>query len=311
MATTTAKKKSASTAKRKATKPAAKKSASASAKTSVKKVASAKTSSAKKVPSTSKKTSATPFEKIRGLHLSNVFSGVILAILTIVFVNPQTKELLLNYQAKDTFVMSDSVVLGSATESLLNVGIRWILVVILGLTAVASLLLATRLFKRYEATIKAGISGMRWLLYGVISMVVVEFASLLAGVNELNTMKTVGALVLAGSLFSWLAERENKDSKSPKKLAFYGAVFAYVLALLPMVISLIATSVIGDERFSWYVYVVSAIVVLSTVATLLTLKSSILNKKKFEYVAYEQRYIRIDQIAKFAIILTIFSAFNK
>lgn len=311
MATTTAKNKSASTAKRKTTKPATKKSASTSSKTSVKKAATAKAKQPAKTPAASKRAAISPIEKTRGLHFSNVFSGVILAILTIVFVNPQTRELILNYQAKDTFVVSDSVVLGTATESLVGVDIRWILVTILGLTAVVSLLLATKLFKRYETTVKAGISGMRWLLYGVVAMLVVELASLLAGVNELNTLKTVGALVLAGALFSWLAERENKEAKSPKKLAFYGAVFAYTFALIPMVVSLVATSVIGGERFSWYVYVVGAIVVLSTLATLMTLKSSILNKKKFEYVVFEQRYIRIDQIAKFAIVLTIFSAFNK
>lgn len=311
MATTTAKKKTASTAKHKTTKPAAKKTASAPTKTSVKNVTSTKAKQPTKSAIGSKKSIITPFEKLRGLHLSNVFSGVILAVLSIIFVSPQTRELLLNYQAKDTFVISDNVVLGTATESLFSLDIRWILVVILGLTAVVSLLLATRLFKRYETTVKSGISGMRWLLYGFVTMIVVELASLLAGVNEVNTLKTIGALVLAASLFSWLAERENNEAKSPKKLAFYAAVFAYVFALIPMIVSLVATSVIGGERFSWYVYVVGVVVVLSSVATLVTLKSSIVNKKKFEYVAFEQRYIRIDQIAKFAIVLTIFSAFNK
>lgn len=307
MATTTAKKKPI----KRTVKPVTEKAASSQAKTTSKVVASTKNTTISKTSSSSKRREVTPFDKLRGLHFSNAFSGVVLAVLTLIFVTPQTRELLLSYQARDSFVNSDVVTLGTATESLFNINIRYVLAIVLGLTAIVSLLLATKLYKRYEATVKAGISGMRWLLYGFVSLILVELVSVLAGVQEVNTLKSVGGFVLAGALFSWLAERENKDAKSPKKLAFVGAVLSYFMAVLPMLVTLVATSVISGERFSWYVYALVATVVFGFVASIMTLRSSIYKKNKFEYVAFEQRYVRIDQIVKFITVLVIFSAFNK
>ena len=317
MATTTAKRRPVKKTVKSVTKKPTTKSASSAKKTTSKKITITKTSTKKtafsKKSSVAKRTPVTPFEKIRGLHFSNVFSGVVLAVLTLVFVNPQIKELLLGYQARDSFVNSDVVNLGSASEVLFSIDIRYILVVFLGLTALVSLLLATKLLTRYENTVKAGISGMRWLLYGIVSAIVVDFVSLMAGVSDLMTLKAVGGLVILGALFAWMFERENagKEKKTTHKLAFYSAILAYVLAVIPMLVSLIATSVIGAQRFSWYVYALVAVIIFGSVATLLTMKSSINNKDKYEYVTFEQRYIRIDQIVKFVIVLCIFAAFNK
>lgn len=311
MATTTAKKKPVKKTAKLATKEATSKSTNLATKTTSKTVKSTNKSTGAKASNMTKRPEVTPFEKLRGLHFSNAFSGVVLAVLTIIFVSPQTRELLLNYQARDTFIDSDAVTLGPATESLLSFDIRYLLVGILGLTAIVSLLFATKLYKRYESTVKAGISGLRWLLFGLVSLILVEFVSIIAGVQEVNTLKSVGGFVLAGAVFGWLSERENKDSKSPKKVAYIAAILSYFMAVLPMLVSIVATSIIAGERFSWYVYALVATVVLGFIASLMTLRSSINNKNKFEYVTFEQRYIRIDQIVKFATVLIIFSAFNK
>lgn len=305
MATTTAKKKPVKKTTKATTKKTASKSVEAPSNTTSKKVTESKSIS------TAKKRTIGPFDKLRAVHFSNFFSGIILAVLTVLFVNPFNKDLLLDYQAKDVFIKSDAVNLGPATEVLLSLDIRYVLVVALGLTSIFSLLLATRLYKKYEESVKAGISGLRWLLYSIVGVLILEVALLSAGVQDVVILKSSGALIILAGLMAWLSERENANSKTPKKLAFYGSVFAHLLAILPLLISLLATLIIDGQRFGWFVYVISAAVLLGYVATLVTLKAVIVNKKSLEYIAYEQRFVRIDQLVKFVIVLTIFSAFNK
>lgn len=323
MATQTAAKKPASKAKAKTTKTVPKKPASYSAFSSVKatsKRVANKTSATKKVvakkedkvvsSAVSSKRTATPFDKIRALHLSNFLSGVVLSVMTIVFITPTIKDFILNYQARDSFVSTDKIVFSPASETMFSLDLRWMLVVILGLTGLVSLVLATKWYKRYETSVKSGISGLRWLLYGFVWALVLDVASVIVGVQDLMTLKTIAGLGIAAAIFAWLAERENNGAKSPKKLAFWAAVFTYFMAVLPMLWTLVSSYAITSFRFTGYVYVVATAAVIGTLAIILNLKSSIF-KKKQEYIGYEQRYLRIDQIAKFVMILAIFAALNK
>lgn len=327
MATTTAKKKpvkktTAKSAKKPATKVAKKttaKSAKTASKTVSKKVSSTKTKTekvnkpVKEVKSTlvNKKRDASPFDKLRALHFSNFFIGAILSALALFMLEAFKKDIFVGYQAKDIFVNSNEVNLVPANEVLFSMDLRYMLVAALGVTALVSLLIATKLYKRYEVGVKAGISSLRWLLFGVASMFLFSFVALNAGVQDVSTLKTISGLVILGSVLGWLSERENFASKSPRRVAFFASVFAYLMALLPIAISLVTTSLFSAERFSWFVYALAAVLGLSVFAVLMNLRASMVNKKNLAYIAYEQRFVRIDQITKLLIVLIIFSVFNK
>lgn len=253
----------------------------------------------------------TPLERIRSIHFSSVFAYVALAVIGFFVLGSASSQLLLNHQARDLFANSDNVILGSANELLLNVQYRYIFIVLLLLTAMVSLLLATKLRNRYERSLSAGISGYRWLLMGVTSSLIVGFVSFISGVNDLTTLKLVCGTAVLASVLGWFSDRENADSKSPKKLAHYASIFAYVLALLPLLGSLIGTTVYGDERFGWHVYALAVAVILGFVGTLMTQNSSVKNKAKIEYTAIEQRYLRINQTVMFLVVLIVFSTFAK
>ncbi len=284
-----------------------KKSASAKAK----KPASASESVVSKATTKNKRPELTPMDRLRGMHISNVLTGIILIILTLVFVKVAKIGILMSYQAKDTFTVTDHVTLGNATEVLGYVDLRWLLVVILGLTTIISLMIGSKLFRRYEATVKAGISGYRWLFYGFIGAILVSTVTLMAGVQDIATLVTVGLLAFAGSIFGWVAERENAGNKTPHKFGFWASTLTMVLAHLPMLASLVTVTLIGAERFSWYAYAAVAVSVLTWVANTINLRSSINKKARYEHVTFEQRYIRIDQISKFLIVLIVFAAFSK
>ena len=250
----------------------------------------------------------TPLEKIRSLHISTFISYVLLGLITAFLIGKASAEVLLGYQARDAFTNVEGVVLGSASEVLFNLEYRYVLLAALVIGAVGSLFLATKLRKRYENSVNAGISGFRWVIYGLTTALVVELVSFMAGVQDLMTLKVVAGLVLLAALLGWISERENKGASSPKRLAYYSSIFAYFLSLLPVIGSFIGTTFYGDERFGWHVYALAAVVLAGYVATLLVQKSSIVSKAKYEYVVFEQRYIRIDQTVKFLAVLILLAA---
>lgn len=263
------------------------------------------------VDSNVKKTlSSMPLDKIKSLHISNLLTSVILVVLTFIFVKPVVKELFYNYQAKDAFVQSNSVNLVYASQSWFKLDLRYFLVAILVLTMVSSFLLGIKIFKRYQRDIQSGVSGPRWVLYGLVNVALFEFISLTAGVQDIVTLKMIGLLTFLTAIFAWQTEKSVKAGRQGK-LTFYSAIITSIFALVPMLISLVATSLVSGERFGWHVYVLVAVAVLNSWANLVTLKTSTQKSSKYQYSTFEQRYLRIDQISKLIVVIAIFAAFNK
>lgn len=264
-----------------------------------------------KVTRSKVKTPLTPMERIRSTHLSIVLTSIFFAIMTAFFVGPAGSELLLSAQARDTFANADVVVLGSAAEVLATVEYRHILIAMLVASAAGSLLLATKLRRRYEVTVGAGISGFRWILTGITAGITLQLVSFVGGVQDAMTLKTVAALIVATVVLGWLADRENATSKNPKWLAFIASLYTGALAWFPLLGSLIGTTVYGGERFGWHVYALAGVALAGFTGFAITQYLSIKNKNSLEYTVFEQRYLRIDQLTKFLVVVIIFSAFAK
>lgn len=277
-------------------------------KSTKKKIAKKKTSSTKIAGKTAARRILTPIEKIRSINLSLALQSLFFVILTLIFVGPSGGELLLGHSARDLFANLDSVVLGTASESLFSLEYRYILIAALLISGVGSALLATKLRKRYEATVKDNVSGFRWVFAGVSAALILNLVSFMAGVTDVMTLKVICGLTFASALFAWLSERENVNSKKPKWLAYGASLYAGILAGFPLVGSLVGTTIYGDERFAWHIYGLSGVLLLGFIAYAWNHFTAIKNKNTIEYTTFEQRYLRIDQFAKFLIVLIIFWA---
>jgi hypothetical protein len=294
----------------------AKKTVKTTAKKTTAKKTTKKASTSSKVASTasvkpSSKAPLTPLDKLRSVNISAALSAVLFSILTLIFVSSASAGLLLNFQARDAFANLDSVVLGSASEVLVNVEYRFVLVAALLVGGIGSLLLATRLRKTYEAGVKANVSGLRWIFMGLSAALTLEFVSFIGGVQDIATLKTIAALVLATVLFGWISDRENAVNKGQKWLAYIAALFTGFAAWLPLVGSLIGTSVYGGERFGWHVYALAFVTLAGFIGFALNQLGSIKKKAQLEYTVFEQRYLRLDQITKFLIVLITVAALQK
>ena len=309
----TAAAKATKTTKTKTTKTAASsRAAKTSASTRTKRPAAKKAVADKKPVAAAKTTvkaaTLTPLEKLRSLHFSNAFLYIVFSGLIIAVINTAAVAVTLAISAKDEFASRDTTVLGPARELLYNIEPKYLLVASLLLSAIASILLASKLRPRYEASVSSGVSGFRWLTIGLSSALLMTFVNMLANIQDAATLKMSAALIVGTTMLAWLAERDNVAAARPKWLAYVLALVAGFLAWLPILGTFIGTTLYGEERFSWYVYAIAAVTLLGFTAFALRQYRQIKAGGVVEPARSEAGYWRIDLLTKFAVVLLVLIA---
>lgn len=292
-----------------AKKPAKTKAKSAAAKSSAKKTVAKKTNV--KVTKNTKLDKSVTAAKLYKFNLFAAASYVVFAILSVVLLSKETVSVVLTHATKDELASSSTIVLGSALKTLVTVELRYSLAALFIISAIFSLLLATRLRKQYEAGIKNATSGLRWIFMGITLGLVLEIITLLAEVQDAMTLKMVTGLVVVTTVLAWLAERENKNTK--KKYAIFNlSIFTGVLAWFPLVGSLVGTSIFGITNFGWHVYVLSAVVLTGFLTICLTQYKRIRDGVNAQgYLQNEGKYVSTDFLIKLAVFGIILVALYK
>lgn len=304
------------TAKKTSTKKTTRKrtvSARAATKKSVAKKPAVKNAKSKQAGVATKKTDVkgVTLQKIFKFNLFAALVNAVFAVLSVIFLSKQSVEFTLAHSTKDELASTEATVLGPAFRAITEVEVRYLLAFIFGLSAVFSLLLATRLRKQYEAGVTAKVSTLRWIFIGLISAFTLELATILAGVHEIVTLKLVGALVLVTALLGWLAEKQNQTAT--KNFApFWLSVLTGFLAWIPLLVGLIATGLVGMERFSWYVYVLAGVLLLGFSNFALNKYNYIKNgANNAGYLQYEGKYLSNHFLIGVATFVILFVAFYK
>lgn len=278
----------------------------ASAKASAKKVVSKKASKA------SAKSNA-PMVTLEKLYKFNIFAAVAnlgFAVLSVIFLSNTSVNLLFAHSTKDELAATENA-LGPAFNNILNVEVRYLLAVVFGLSAIFSLLLATKLRSRYESGIKEKVSTLRWIFLGITSALTLEIASVLGGVTEVAALKLIAGLILVTAILGCLSEAQNK-SGSKQYALFYLSLFTGFLAWIPLVSGLIGTSLFGIQNFSWYVYVLAAVLLTGFINIALIQYRYIKNGAKAgEYIDVEGKYVSTDFLIRVAVFAITFVAFYK
>lgn len=250
-------------------------------------------------------------EKLKKFNIFAAVSNVLFAVLSVIFMSKETIVVNLPYAAKDAFASTSSTVFGPAYKTLCEVEIRYVLAFIFGLSAIFSLLLVTRLRKKYEAQIISSVSVLRWIFTGVTLGVVLELATKLTQVDNTVTLKTVGALVVVTVILWIMSESQNKGTKG-KLSAFYLSLFTLFLAVMPLIVSLIGSGIYGMERFGWHVYALAFTTVIGlAVLAFSRYKASKNGITAKGYLELEGKYLSIDYLVKFSAFIILLIAFFK
>lgn len=322
MATTTskskAKTKKASTAKK--TKKPATKSKAAAAKTSAKKTTAKKTTTKKapvakktaKVSKSSKSTSSArkTTARIKSTSLSfsmRLLAGLValaLAVFAYLYMSNSTADIAVDYAVADTVASRDGGVLVSASQILFSVQVKWTLIALLAVTAVFSVVYATKLKARYSAYVAYGANKLRWIETGIILGLTGELIALVSGVQSFLMLKVIFGTSLVYAFIAWLVERYHVALQTTKAL--------YIASLLVGLIPVLAIASFGFDSmyygeltFAWYVYVAHIAYVLAYLFIFRTQLLQIKGIQRFRSTAViDKRYRTI----QFTLVLVVSAA---
>lgn len=329
MATTTKKSQAKTKTTKTAAKPAraAKAATTAKAKTTVKKPAAkpaakkttAKTKAAK--PAIAKKTSAPvataaevttpvaakPARKAakNALTLWHLVSGIVLALLAVIaglFVKTTYATLTLGHVAKDDLASKATTVFAPAQQGWYDIDLRWALVAVLGVAALAGLLRGTVLRTKEQAAVARSVNAWRWVSIALTFGLLTGLVALLVGVREALTLKLIVLSVVAGAVFGWLAEREKAGADRQTRALGIGSVAAFAVAALSVGSYLLNTWIYGLVRYPWYAYVAAGVVTIGLLAIVLTQRRLV---RGAPFAKVERNYAAISLVTAAALAVTV------
>lgn len=244
-----------------------------------------------------------PLERIRSVQVSSALVYLIFSGLVVGFVAAADVAVTLGLQTRDQFASQQHTVLGPAHEVLFNLDPKYVLVASLLLSSLFAVLLAGRLRSRYQATLANRTSGFRWLAIGLTAGLTLEYVNLLAGIHDIALLKLSAFMIFITAMLSFIAERDNAGAVRPKWLAFNLSLITGAFAFLPLILSLIGTSLYGMERFGWHVYALAFVLLLGFSAFAANQSSHIKAGSARDYLGVEEKYLRTDLLTKFAVVV--------
>ncbi len=247
-------------------------------------------------------------QQLKLLYTWSAVGYIGLAILAASLMSSVTYQLTLGHLAQDELASSSSAVLVPGAHALYDISIKWVVVVLMVLSAVVPILYLTRWQKRYDQGIKKQFLTWRWVDLGVTSSLIVWVVALLSGLQEAASLKMLVGLVLISFALGWLAERQAIETKKSIMPTFIIGFVAGCLPWLLIATYAVATPFYTSVRAPWFVY---ALYVSSFGAFLLLAYNQWRQHQKYkqwkDYLFVERNYTVIAILAKaaFALILIV------
>jgi hypothetical protein len=248
--------------------------------------------------------------KLRSLHMMSAGVFILLAVLAGFLMGNDSHQLTIGYLSKD-ILAADKSVLAPAIRSILDVEVRWLLVVIMALSAVLPLLYVTRWEQKYiQAVTKSRTVSWRWFDFGITAALMVEVVALLSGITDIAVLKLIAGLIALSLGLGWIAERQNNVSDRPAWAAYAAGLVAGVLPWVPITVAAIATVVYGSAWSPWYVYALYAVTIAGSVG-IACIQSTNYRRRlaawQQNYLIVERNYLAVNLLTKaaFGLVLII------
>lgn len=235
-----------------------------------------------------------------------------LAVLAILLMDDSSSKLVLDYSTTDGLSTSSNSKLGKAETTVIDIQYRYALAAVLIFSSALLIALSTRWKESYAKTVKAKVSGFRWVYLGLTYAPILAITALLFGINSFNSLLIVEMLVVIYVLFAWLTERESVQSKRPRWFGYSASVAAGLLALSLIVLAAIGTALYGNTNYDWHVYLAGLIAIKTLVDFSVIQKLSLKAKKSWRnYEFGERNYFAVDLALKAAFAVTLIVAFYR
>ena len=202
----------------------------------------------------------------------------------------------------------DKPVLASATHTIFNVNLAYLVVAFFLLSAVAHLLVATIYRRRYEANLKRGINKVRWIEYALSASTMMVAIAVLSGIYDLGSLVMIFGLTAIMNLMGLAMEIYNQGRDKPNWLAYTIGALAGILPWVVIAIYFWAGNKYGAGDIPTFVYYIYASIFLffNCFAINMVLQYKKIGKWK-DYLYGERVYIILSLVAKSLLAWQVFA----
>ena len=213
-----------------------------------------------------------------------------------------------NYLTLGAGSTGEKPVLESATHTVFNVNLAYLIVIFFLLSAVAHLFVATVYRKRYEANLMRGISKVRWIEYALSASSMMVAIALLSGIYDLGSLIMIFGLTAIMNLMGLAMELYNQGREKVSWLAYNVGALAGILPWVVIGIYFWASSAYGSGEIPTFVYYIygSIFLFFNCFAVNMILQYKKVGKWR-DYLYGERVYVILSLLAKSALAWQVFA----
>jgi hypothetical protein len=310
--TTKSKSKTASKAKKPATKKTTTKSKAAakSSKTTSKKVEAKKKVSAQAKPAAKKdKTLAEKFKNLRTWNLVMAFLHALQGVLVVILSRDALFPVTTTYITTDSLAGTEQApVLVNATRNLFDVNLAYVVAAFFFMSAIAHLYISTVYRKKYEANLEKGINKVRWYEYGISASTMMIAIAMLSGVADASTLVMIFGATLVMNLCGLIMEVHNQTTKKTNWLSYWVGTLAGIGPWVVVGIYFWGANQFGTGNIPTFVYFIyaSIFIFFSSFAINMILQYKKMGKWS-DYLYGEKAYMVLSLVAKSALAWQVFA----
>ena len=286
-----------------------KKAASTKAKTTKRAVKKSQATKAKASAATKpsvKKESLGVFDKLRswnrGLVLLHGGQAIAMAYLAKDFRVPVDVSFLTFNEATES--------LDTASRTIADVPLAWILIAFLAMSAVAHAIIAGPWFNNYVSDLKQGINRARWIEYGVSASTMMVAIALLVGINSLALLVSIFMFTLLMNWTGYTMEMLNKG-KEKDSVSWGQFVLGSVAGIIPWVIIamyFVSNWLYGNGNPPTFVYAIFLTIFFFFNTFAINMYLQYTKKGKWsDYLYGEKTYMVLSLVAKSALAWQVFA----
>ena len=198
--------------------------------------------------------------------------------------------------------------LESATHTLIDLPLAWLIVLFFMLSAGFHFIIATEYFDTYMSNLKKGINKARWFEYSLSASVMMVAIAMLVGIYDLGALIMIFALTAVMNLMGLMMEIHNQSTKKTNWLSYNIGILAGAVPWLVVLISFWAASAYGAGDIPTFVYwiYVSIFLFFNCFAINMYLQYKKIGKWS-DYLYGERAYIILSLVAKSLLAWQVFA----
>lgn len=204
--------------------------------------------------------------------------------------------------------ISGKPVLASASRELFSINLGYLVASFFFMSAIAHLLISTKLRKRYESDLKKGINKTRWIEYGFSASTMMVGIGLLSGINDISSMIMIFSLVLIMNLMGLVMEIYNSGKSKVDWFTYLVGCLSGIIPWLVFAIYVWGATAYGAEGIPTFVYWIylSIFIFFNSFAVNMYLQYKKIGKWS-NYLYGERTYMILSLVAKSALAWQVFA----